>query len=272
MNHIDLLTEFLQYPISSADNIFEKFSSLPGAIHAEGNEPLQRFVYIPGSRKDRVVLVAHADTVWDNHYGHAQQTTPILENGIFRSSNPETGIGADDRAGCAMVWSLRESGHSLLIVHGEEKGKHGARYLKNSHRRLYRQLNQHRFMIEMDWAGADGCLYNQVDNTQHFRKYITDSLGFTDSKARGGCDLQILCQKICGVNVSTGWHNCHRPTETLDCAQWYSAYLALKEFLEKPQPRFAIPFRSRAKRFAGRVKAKMASVARKLRLLPQKKG
>ena len=270
MDHMTLLHEFLQFPLDNADGIFTKFASLERAVTAQGQNPLERFVYIPGTRKDRVLLVAHADTVWDAAYGNPQETTPILDGHIFRSSNPTCGIGADDRAGCAMVWALRNSGHSLLIVHGEEKGKHGARFLRKAYAKLYRELNRHQYMMEMDWAGFGGCLYNQVDNTPAFKAYITETLGFTDSQAKGGCDLQILCHKVCGVNVSTGWNHCHRPTETLDCDQWLQNYEALERFLEKPQPRYPIAWISRMKRFAGKVKGKLGALARKLHLRPAK--
>lgn len=270
MNHIELLESFLQYPLSNAQGIFERFKTIPGAISHRGETDLQQFVYIPGTRKDRVLLVAHGDTVWDEAYGNPRENALVLENGIFHSGDPACGIGADDRAGCAMVWALRDSGHSLLIVNGEEKGKHGARFLRKAYPKLYRELNRHQFMMEMDWAGFGGCLYNQVDNTPAFKAYITDTLGYTDSKAKGGCDLQILCRKICGVNVSTGWNHCHRPTETLDCAQWLQNYEALKSFLEKPQPRYKIARISRIKRFAGKVKAKLGALARKLHLRPAK--
>lgn len=272
MDTIALLTEFINIPVSSSDGVFERFETLPGAICAKGTAALQRFVYIPGSRKDRVVLVAHADTVWDEAYGNPQETEAILEDGVFRSSNPGCGIGADDRAGCAMVWALKDSGHSLLIVDGEEKGKRGANFLRKAYPKLYKELNAHRFMLEMDWAGTGGCLYNQVDNTRQFKAYITDKLGFTDSKAKGGCDLQILCHKICGVNISTGWHNCHRPTETLDCAQWEASCRTLSQFLQLEQPRFAISLWSRCKVFARKAKGKLGAILRKMKLLPGKKN
>ena len=270
MNHMELLESFLRYPLSDARGIFERFQTLPGAISYQGKMELERFVYIPGTRKDRVLLVAHADTVWDAAYGNSRESALVLEDGVFHSSDPACGIGADDRAGCAMVWALRNSGHSLLIVHGEEKGKHGARFLRKAYPKLYRELNRHQFMMEMDWAGFGGCLYNQVDNTPAFKAYITETLGFTDSRARGGCDLQILCRKICGVNVSTGWNYCHRPTETLDCDQWLQNYEALERFLEKPQPRYKIARISRMKKFAGKVKAKIGALARKMHLRPAK--
>ena len=162
----------------------------------------------------------------------------VFENDVFRSDDPACGIGADCRAGCAMVWTLRNSGHSLLIVDGEEHGKHGARYLRKSNRRLFRELNRHRYMIEFDWKGTACALFNQVDNTEMFKHYIEHDLGFTDSKKGGGCDLQILCRRICGVNLGVGFHGWHTPKETLKLTEWENTYQEVSAFLEKPQKRF----------------------------------
>ena len=57
----ELLLEFLNTPLDSGDEIFDRFKALAGAIYSCGKEPLQRYVYIQGTRQDRVVLVAHMD-------------------------------------------------------------------------------------------------------------------------------------------------------------------------------------------------------------------
>ena len=124
-----ILDQFLNVPISSSQGVFEIFAQLPGAIWRKGEKPLEQFLYVPGTREDRVVLSAHADTVWDSAYGNSREAVLRYEDGIYASGNEACGIGADDRAGCAMIWALRDSGHSLLILDGEEKGKVGARYL-----------------------------------------------------------------------------------------------------------------------------------------------
>ena len=41
---------------------------------------------------------------------------------FYRSGVYDEGIGADDRAGCAILWLLKDSGHSLLVTNGEEIG------------------------------------------------------------------------------------------------------------------------------------------------------
>lgn len=262
----EILEQFLSYPLADGTAIHNLFATLPGAIVGKGQKPLEQFVYVPGTRKNALVLVAHTDTVWDERYGKPAQTSAILQDGVFRSANPACGIGADDRAGCAMLWALRDSGHSLLIVDGEEKGKHGANYLRKHHKKLFRELNKHAFMIEMDWQGSGGCLYNQVDNTQAFKEHIAGQLGFQDSKQKGGCDLQVLCQKICGVNVGVGYHDCHRPTETLNVAEWENTYQAMSAFLQIEQPKFPIPARKQIQAFLRRCKGFCGKALRKLKL------
>lgn len=265
-----ILDQFIYMPIISSDAVFAQFAQLPGAVHQKGERPLQQFVFVPGSRKDRILLVAHADTVWHKEYGNPQGAVVIFENGVYSSGDPNCGIGADDRAGCAMLWALRDCGHSLLIVDGEEKGKHGAKYLRDEHGKLFRQLNKHRFMIEMDWAGTGGSLYNQVDNSDAFKTYIQKETGFVDSRKKGGCDLQILCRDVCGVNLSTGWHGCHTPKETLSVADWENTYNRMVRFLEKPQPKFPIPLKFRIRKTLQRGKAFLGRILRKLRILPVK--
>lgn len=259
----ELLLEFLNTPLDSGDRIFDRFAALPGAVAGKGAAPLQRYVCIPGTREDAVVLIAHMDTVWDKAYKKpfSGEHAVIFENGIFRSGSPDCGIGADCRAGCAMLWALRDSGHTILLTDGEEFGKHGAKYLKKSDPGLFAKLNRHKYMIELDWQGTDCCLFNQVDSTKKFRHYIEHDLGFMDSKASGGTDLQILCRNICGVNLGIGYHGWHRNTETLDLSEWENTREKVSRFLEKTQPRFPIPIRKRyirlAKRCAGKVLRKL---------------
>ena len=122
-------------------------------------------------------------------------------------------------------------------------------------------------MMKMDWAGTNGCLYNQVDNSQAFKDYIASVLEFQDSQQSGGCDLQILCRNICGVNIGVGYHGCHRASETLVLAEWENTLQKLSVFLEKDHPRFSIPAGKQLIAFLKRVKSKLGAVARKLKIL-----
>ncbi len=261
--HIETLLEFLNTPLDSGDAVFDRFASLPGAVTGCGSEPLQRYVYIPGAREDRVVLVSHIDTIWDRAYGSAaaQEHPVVFENGAFRSGSPELGIGADDRAGCAMLWQLRSSGHSLLLLDGEEHGKRGARYLRSTNRRLFRELNRHCFMMELDWAGTNSCLFNQVDVTGKFRRFI-EAQHFKDSHAKGGTDLQILCRHVCGVNIGVGYHNWHSPKEHLVLSEWENTLAALQKFLDAPQKKYRTKPLIFSKNFIKRVIKKFLHILR----------
>lgn len=266
MGYEHTLLEFLNTPLDCGDEIYERFATLPCAVTGVGAECLQRYVYIPGSRSDRIVLVAHMDTVWDKAYKKpfSAERSVELRDGVFYSTNPDCGIGADDRAGCAMLWALRNSGHSLLVVDGEEHGKRGANYLRKTNSKLFRELNRHRYMLELDWKSTDCCLFNQVDNTKKFKEYIEKALGFTDSKAKGGTDLQVLCRRVCGANLGVGYHGYHRKNEHLVLAEWENTLEKLTSFLQKPQPRFRSKVLAPIIRFPRRCAGKVLRFAKRL--------
>lgn len=265
-----LLEEFLSYPLNRADEIFARFESIPGAIAGKGEKPLERYVCIPGTRKNKLVLVAHTDTVWDDAYNNPAQTSVCFENGIFKGTNPDCGLGADDRAGCAMLWALRDSGHTILLVNGEEHGKRGAKFLRQSNPKLFRFLNRHQFMIELDWWRTEGCLFNQVDYTNRFHKYITNVLKFQDDQKPGGCDLEILCRRICGVNIGVGYHAWHRANEHLVLAEWENTLCCLQQFLQLSHPKFRLSVVKKPLRFLVRVRNKICGVIKGL--LPTRKS
>lgn len=265
-----LLEEFLSYSLNTADDIFKRFESLHGAISGKGENALERYVCIPGTRKNKVVLVAHADTVWDDAYGKSAQTAVYFENGIFKGTNPECGIGADDRAGCAMLWALRDCGHTILLVNGEEKGKHGAKFLRQSNPKLFRFLNRHQFMIELDTFGFKRCKFYQVDNTFRFQKYITNKLEFYDDEYTGGCDLQVLCQHICGTNISIGYYCHHHPQEYLNLSEWENTLSHLQSFLQLSHPKFPLSVVKKPLRFLVRVRNKICRIIKGL--LPSRKN
>ena len=106
--------EFLRFPLDNSDELFRKFSEIPGCIHR--GENMEKFIFIKGTRENKVLLAAHADTYWDSHYGviNCQPQELSQTEGIIQNKNG--GLGADDRAGCATLWLLRHLGYSLLIT------------------------------------------------------------------------------------------------------------------------------------------------------------
>lgn len=129
----EVLEHFCSFPLDSSIEVLKEFAKLPGAISCFDEEK-KNFVYIPGERSDRVLLVAHADTVWDNEYTNFEKISQsiIRKRNTYIGTNEEYGIGADDRAGCAILWMLKDSGHSLLVTDGEEHGQIGANHIRHS--------------------------------------------------------------------------------------------------------------------------------------------
>ena len=145
-----VLREFLEMPLESTDAVFQKFLDLKieGRIHEKGKGDFQEFLYIPGSRSDRVLLVAHADTYWDARWPQNIGMILPAKEVIWRDHldesidfvNKNGGLGADDRAGCAMLYLLRKTGHSILVTNGEEHGTVGSKWLKEKHPKVFSEL------------------------------------------------------------------------------------------------------------------------------------
>lgn len=252
-----ILREFLNCPLEDGSEILKRFAALPGAVFAQGAHPLERFVYVPGTRKDRVLLIAHCDTVWDRNYRRINgQQVLCEENGVLHGTLADFGIGADDRAGCALLWLLRQSGHSLLILDGEEHGHFGANYLRREHRKLLRELNAHRYLLQLDLWGGNSCMYHGIPNSRRFCEMV-ESWGFCEEKKNNGTDISYLATAACGANLSVGYHRFHRANEFLVLAEWESMLKRLRTELAKPQKRYRTRCTVRLYRFARRTASRV---------------
>ena len=230
------LEMFLNCKLSSADDVFARFCSIAGSkMFDYGGQ--DRFVYIPGSRPDSVLLVAHADTVWQ---GNNAEHVVREKDGVFFSGNGITGTGADDRSGCAILWMLRSSGHSLLITDGEECGQRGARALVRNDE-LMKEINAHSFMVEFDRRGKCDCKYYNIPVTDEFKEYIAMKTGFTEADRFSTTDITTLCRSVCGVNLSTGYYNEHTSDEYIVFNEWFNTLLLAARWLgEGSIPRFEV--------------------------------
>lgn len=239
--HADLLIDFLQ---ARRSRLLQRFANLsPHSIQRGAGH--RRFVYVPGTRRDRVLLVAHADTIWE----HEKMLHPrlcILGNEIH-SARADAGIGADDRAGCAMLWALRDSGHSLLVTSGEEIGCVAARWLMENPRLapLAEEINRtHRFAIEFDLGGHALFKCYHV-GTPEFRAYCTAQTGFTDAGNRSSTDIGVLCRTLSGVNLSVGYYESHTEQEFIRIDEWSHALHVAQQWLATAElpafPRDAAP-------------------------------
>ena len=222
-----ILKEFLALP-HRADAVLEKFAALPGASRRSGG-PAEGFVYRPGTRKNAVLLVAHADTVGDENDGILLAETDRV---IF---NRRGILGADDRAGCAMLWLLRDTGHGLLVTDGEEYGGVGAAFLTTEHPEIYDEINRrYRFMIQIDRRGRGEFKCYGV-GTEEFRAYVAQTTSFTEPDRSKSTDIAHLCRDICGVNLSCGYYDEHTETEHIVKKEWYDTLTLLRRWLADPE-------------------------------------
>ena len=239
-NEKEVLEKFLSVSTKSSDGIFEIFGSLPNAQVYQGKHKQQRFVYIPGSRDDKVLLVAHADTVWDNSYMPELLPTPQTlgyKNGKYFNTNQKSlcGIGADDRAGCAILYLLRNSGHSILILDGEEHGQIGANYLKNEHPEIFEEVNKHCYALQFDRKNSSDYKFYNINITSDFKQFIENSYKYNFAGTSSKTDIAVLCKDMCGVNLSVGYYGAHTEQERIYFDQWLKTYLKTEKLLEKKQ-------------------------------------
>ncbi len=229
---INVLLDFLNYPLTGTDEIFKRFQTLPGAItYGLGRKQV---VYIEGKRhpaSGRVLLVAHADTAWDRSFDDIKITMrkrlPLkIDNGVIRSGNKKYGIGADDRAGLAILWLLRNSGHSIMVPDLEEQGCLGSCYLRENEPELLSRINRdHAFAIQFDRCGGKDFKCYDV-GTPGFRAYLKRVTGYREPDKRSSTDIRILCEpsdyilKMSGVNLSIGYYDEHSHDERLVINEW----------------------------------------------------
>lgn len=243
---LEILKSFLSFPLNSTTEIFAKFKELPGSIHKKNPEISQEeFVYIPGKRKDRVLLVAHADTVWHGYSDESsKQTITVVKSPagkhLVQRSNHNVGIGADDRAGCAILWLLKDSGHSLLILDGEEGGRIGSNFLANDFPELFDEINQHQFALQFDRRNAQDYKVYKLPVTEDFHQFIQDQTGFKDAGKSASTDICTLCRDICGANLSIGYFNEHNPDEDIIINDWQNTLNISRKILKENCPKFPL--------------------------------
>ena len=235
-----VLEEFLNLPIKKSRSVADIFSKLSGAVSVhEGHG--RNFVYVPGTRDDRVLLVAHCDTYWDSEYGYKFASQKVVfDSGVYKGEKEKYGIGADDRAGCAMLYLLKDSGHSLLLTDGEEHGQISVHFIQEKYPELFDELNSHCYAIQLDRRNADDYKCYGIPVTEEFREFIENSTGYKDAGTKARTDIVALCRDICGVNLSVGYYNEHHPEEYLCYGEWLNTYNIVKKLLEGKQKKYPV--------------------------------
>ena len=192
------------------------------------------------------MLVAHSDTRWDREYELAKVTgNRFILDGKFISS---AGIGSDGRAGCAILWQLKDLGHSLLITNGEAGNPRkniaamsGSGWLKTRNKDIMDEINRfHQFAIQFDCSNSLEFKCYEV-GTAGFRQYVREETGYRDAGRDGSKDINVLCRDICGVNLSVGFDKENTSAEILNAEHWNNTLSLCREWISEPDlPRFEL--------------------------------
>lgn len=231
-------------------SIIDQFAQLQNDAIVHKKDPDYSYVFLPGSRKDRVLLVAHADTVWHNSHklkvafdgeDHGLFYSATRKKGLDKYGDPAMngiGIGADDRAGIAALWVLSALGHSILITGGEECGCLGSYKLMSS-KRMAALIQEHNFALQFDRRGRKDLVFYNV-GTKEFAKFMQIETGY-DPAPGSHTDICVLCEKIPGVNMSIGYANEHTVNEILNLRYWRNTVAVANNLLSKENlPKFSL--------------------------------
>lgn len=138
------------------------------------------------------------------------------------------------------MWLLRNLGHSLLILDGEEHGQIGANHIRNSNPELYKIINEHNYIIQFDRRGSSDYKTYSLPVSQAFIQYVESATGYHDAGKNARTDIVALCSDICGVNLSIGYYNEHNPEEVLVFDDWYHTLELAARILVDKQPKFLL--------------------------------
>lgn len=250
MKDVEILKKFLSLPMENADSVFDIFQTLEGSRIFEGKIPGERFLFKEGTRKDKITLVAHADTVFTCPI--KQEIVSVMKDGQewLVGKDKRVGIGGDCRAGCAILWLLNNSGHNILITDGEEYGKYGmglgVQFLIKEHPEIYKKINESNFLIEFDTDRGNIFDFSATKATKEFEDFIAKNTNLKFEDPSLPTDITYLSNarnggKICSASFSIGVYNMHSPTEAVNVNEWQQILDMSRKFVSMPMKRFELP-------------------------------
>ncbi|MCL2755517.1 MAG: hypothetical protein FWE45_00485 [Firmicutes bacterium] len=175
--------------------------------------------------------------------------------------NPEVGIGADDRAGCAILWLMQQSGHNILVTDGEEIGCKGASYLMQYHPDIRNEINSSRYIMEFDRQGEKDYKCYTIPVSDEFKRYIEEKTGFVDAGITALSDVAVLSRNVCGVNMSVGYYREHSSKECINVNEWLNTLNLTRQMLSEKIPEFSLDESVRERlRFQNRMLGRQTSM------------
>lgn len=180
-------------------------------LKEHGYDPIITSDYILGIGDVPVMLLAHYDTVHAHTPHHVTNTNGIL-------TSPNTGLGADDRAGVFGVLEVvKNCKCHVLFCGGEEIGCVGSGRFADDYIKGAIPMLDVNYCIQLDRRGKNDAVYYEGDNKE-FEEFIS---GFGWETASGSfTDICKVCPAldVSGVNLSIGYEHEHHLDESLDMA------------------------------------------------------
>lgn len=205
------------------------------------NEEWPRWVFIPPNVPGQVICVSHMDTVWKDRLNVVlTNRNGVIYNKLVEKASVEdydklTGIGADDRLGCATIYLALIEGwlgnHGVLFTEGEEIVIGPYVTALDPELRLRLQDSMPRLFVELDYPGW-GVFTTYNPETKDFINAIEKSLlmsrtdgSFSDVKALGEWF------GIPEFNMAIGYQRQHRANEFIVLEDWEIQYVKFCKLL-----------------------------------------
>ena len=173
----------------------------------KGNTLISKGNFILVHGQAPVMLIAHLDTV---HEKPVRDICLSADKNILMSPQ---GIGGDDRCGVfalVKIYRLSKIKPWLLFCCDEEIGGLGAKKfcLAHSQHQLPYDLDNLKFIIELDRKGKNDAVYYRCDNPD-FAAYISGK-GFKTAQGSFS-DISVIAPelRVAAVNLSCGYHAAH---------------------------------------------------------------
>jgi hypothetical protein len=154
---------FLEFQQFTSSEMIDRFLSLENLICcANPDNKEEKFLYRQGTAENEVLLVGYTDNALKNSDEFFAQK-PIEKH------NTCIGEGIDNKAGCAMLWTLRNFGYSFLVFNGSD----GLNYL-HKNQDLVNRIIEYRFIIQLNKNG--NLDFESIkQSTSEFKKLIINS-------------------------------------------------------------------------------------------------
>lgn len=183
-----------------------------------------------------ILLVAHLDTV------HHELPITICKSKDGNILMSPQGIGGDDRCGVYALIKIYEESENkpyLLFTCDEEVGGVGANIFAKDwlYKKVSKDLDKIRFMIEIDREGIGEAVYYSCDNPK-FEDFISDNGFITEWGTYSDIESIMPIMGIAGVNLSAGYYNQHTKGEYINLEHLQYTIDQVKVLLTRQLQRF----------------------------------